>query len=102
VKVPTKEYKSIAVRRENTGARYALEISIFEWPEDTSTFSFHPETERRLPLTRAEAEAWVVSLGAGLPAGLGESLVEELAAEEDPLKAYFDQLKDGPNTDPKE
>jgi hypothetical protein len=79
-------YKNIAVRHEEDGSRFALEILVTQDDDGNSSFAFVPDSERILPLTPDEAKSWVASLPDGLEAGIRASLIDTLTAAEDPYK----------------
>ena len=74
----TKKYKNIAIRETEDGTRFAMEISVFQRPDGTETFSFDAEPERLLPLTLGDARNWIDGLGDAIPETFKELLLEQL------------------------
>lgn len=79
----TKTYKNIAIGKTEDGTRVAMEISVFERPDGTSTFSFDDEAERLLPLTLGVAQDWIDGLGEALPEAFKELLLQQLISSDD-------------------
>ena len=79
----TKTYKNIATRKTEDGTRFAMEISVFQRPDGTSTFSFDAETERLLPLTLSDARNWIDGLGDAIPEAFKEPLLQQLISPDD-------------------
>jgi hypothetical protein len=77
--------KNIAIRKTEDGTRLAMEISVVQRPDGTSSFSFDAETERLLPLTLSDARNWIEGFGDSIPEAFKEPLLQQLISTDDSI-----------------